>query len=758
MPTLPIIASRPEKDIDSIRSRWNAANLPLVYGISNTKWPTNSEDALIAVTSITDSDGFAQINFVNTDILKRDWVEITGTTNNNGIFQVRAALPTFIILDTPFIENDSGFAQRYYQNYTTLIQVYAGIAPAHEHAATDPISLIGTIEQRPDTNNITLADVHEYVKNKMNTDYNESQASWPNDLNGWTDFYIAWAERFDDSDGTTVTNETSIFTNDTDIDGIIYLHAVQSALQFGSDRGGNMFDHVVFDSTGAYYDASALFMTFFERLKIIDYNNFNVSIILDMNAEYPNLNIIRLEVTEFDKSGSTLGSTITAILRQDYGLYRIDLAGITFQGDTNYIEIVLLDSLNIELSETKTIDIDVECFSGLLQPSEFSAAVVSSFSIVLFWTDNSPGETPTGYEIWRGTSFGNLVLVDTTTSLNTYLDIGLDASTEYFYKVRSLSGDEKGPFSSEDSATTNAFAIQWTPRSAATAVQWFDLAYSRPLDRWCAVSATTTTAMTSDDGGVTWTEQTGLGAGGSFFIGIVWSDLESQFVAVGGGTTKVVTSPDGITWTSRTGVSANWQKVAHNGFDLYVSVSASANRIQSSPNGIDWTVRTAAAAEGWHDVAYSPSLDLWCAVAATPSLASVAIMTSVNGIDWISRTAPNTNSMESIVWVEALSLFVVTCTTGVGNRIHTSVNGIDWISRTSAADNQWFGLAFGNGGFAAVANSGTLDRAMDSVNGTSGWNTRTTEDSTWLAVRSDGTIWVAVANSGANRVMTGVRI
>ena len=37
-----------------------------------------------------------------------------------------------------------------------------------------------------------------------------------------------------------------------------------------------------------------------------------------------------------------------------------------------------------------------------------------------------------------------------------------------------------------------------------------------------------------------------------------------------------------------------------------------------------------------------------------------------------------------------------------------------WTSRTSAADNQWFGVTYGNGLFVAVAASGTGNRVMTS--------------------------------------------
>jgi len=39
-------------------------------------------------------------------------------------------------------------------------------------------------------------------------------------------------------------------------------------------------------------------------------------------------------------------------------------------------------------------------------------------------------------------------------------------------------------------------------------------------------------------------------------------------------------------------------------------------------------------------------------------------------------------------------------------------NRCNWTARTSAADNDWFGVTYGNGGFVSVASTGTGDQAM----------------------------------------------
>ncbi|MCW3119951.1 MAG: C-terminal target protein, partial [Chitinophagaceae bacterium] len=59
-------------------------------------------------------------------------------------------------------------------------------------------------------------------------------------------------------------------------------------------------------------------------------------------------------------------------------------------------------------------------------------------------------------------------------------------------------------------------------------------------------------------------------------------------------------------------------------------------------------------------------------------------------------------------------LFVAVASSGTGNRVMTSPDGIVWTIRSSAADNTWTSVTYANGLFVAVANSGTGNRAMTS--------------------------------------------
>src|SRR2546426_670049 len=79
-------------------------------------------------------------------------------------------------------------------------------------------------------------------------------------------------------------------------------------------------------------------------------------------------------------------------------------------------------------------------FSANTPPSDAGAAPVSASQINVSWTDNTPNET--GFEVHRSTTGpdGTYEALSPPTAANvtTYSDMGLTASTQYCYKVRSL--------------------------------------------------------------------------------------------------------------------------------------------------------------------------------------------------------------------------------------------------------------------------------------------------------------------------------
>lgn len=737
---LPVIDSRPEKTINNVLSRWNAANLPMIYDISNTKWPTNTEDAQVNFIVVSDNDGFARFATGVAGIADvKGWVTISGSTLYDGIHQVTGTTAAGLnyILNTPFIATDTGQIQKYYQNYTLLIRVNAGIDPGHTHAATKPIELIGTIEQRPDsTTGITLVDVKKYVKNKLNFNYDESQASFPNDLNAWADFYIAVAERFDAVVDGLVVDSVSVFTNDAEgvYSDIIFLKAAASSLPFGYPFGGNLGEYVIDDVP---YFNIAKWMSDFLRAKIIDNSNFNVSIIAQQTP-------FDIEIKEFDVSGTLILTTLETISDEDYGLYRVSPT-IGFQALTSFFTIQAQILGGNITSELFTVDVDNDC--GVTAPAaatNLAAVTASASQIDLTWTDNTGGLA--SYQVFRGTVSGSLVLVATLGIVTSYSDTGLLSNTEFFYEVRGFIGSSFGAFSNEASDTTDVVPFVWTSRTSAVNSNWADVMFAEGLYVAVAVGGGGDRVQTSPDG-ITWTGRTAAEANG-------WQAIAydgSQFAAcAGSGANRIMTSPDGITWTARAASAAiNWKGIAF-GNSIWVAVGTASPFAMSSSDAITWTSR-AGQSQTWNDVVFAEGIFV--------AVGDSGVMTSPDGITWTSRTQSAALQWQSIA--HGNGLFVAVANDGgAGSGVMTSPNGIDWTTQSQATSKTWFNVTFGDGdesgtGFVALADTGiSSERCMTSPDGITWTTVAPTADVLWNALGFGNDLFVALS-SGTTDAMTG---
>lgn len=111
------------------------------------------------------------------------------------------------------------------------------------------------------------------------------------------------------------------------------------------------------------------------------------------------------------------------------------------------------------------------------------------------------------------------------------------------------------------------------------------------------------------------------------------------------------------------------------GLFVVFSNGGSADECVTSPDGITWTNRTIAS-QTWWDVAYSPALDLWCAVGGS---AGPVIYTSPDGITWTSRTSTHPgNSLRGVAWGGGYFVAV-----GDSGDIERSTDGVTWSAATT---------------------------------------------------------------------------
>lgn len=209
---------------------------------------------------------------------------------------------------------------------------------------------------------------------------------------------------------------------------------------------------------------------------------------------------------------------------------------------------------------------------------------------------------------------------------------------------------------------------------------------------------------------------------------------------------------------------------------IYCAVAASGtHRVMTSPDSTTWTVRTAASASAWQAVEWSADLNLFVAVGTNVA------MTSPDGIIWTSRTI-GAFDWKSVVWCSGtMQKFVAVA----GNRIATSTDGITWSDYNSSTisvnlvgsaayspslDKVLVTIAAGSGGIATSSTG--LTGSWTAVTNLFGlgagilgacWSTAL---SLWVVVGSnvighspDGTTWTqgtSPANTAWNRVTEGV--
>lgn len=155
---------------------------------------------------------------------------------------------------------------------------------------------------------------------------------------------------------------------------------------------------------------------------------------------------------------------------------------------------------------------------------------------------------------------------------------------------------------------------------------------------------------------------------------------------------------------------------------------------------------TAPTAVAYRDIAWSSSLNLFCAVGAAGT-----IVTSPDGITWTARTSGTAYDLLGVCWAAGLGLFVA-CgndSGGFNAEVRTSPDGITWTQRYTAANPPALNGVATNAAGTTVIAFGTAGLILSSTNGTS-WTSRTSQFSTTAILQAawNGSLFVAVGGSG----------
>jgi hypothetical protein len=305
---------------------WSAVHNPIVYRLKNDRWPVpaSSVYTLRNIISFSNVNGYTQITasgVIHFALAAGFYLEIAtaNTASVNGVYRVVSTPSTSVaVLDLVYSSSydfGNGTIRVSNHNYNIHVQIYAGIESGHIWEPLKPMELAATLKFIPDQNNEVQFSIHEVLKAYINQRNGLLLASLPNNIDAWTNFYIAYAESFDGLDFA--------FTTDSFV-GI----AVNAKMPFKNRYGGLMVD---------YLDT---FLTLFETPMIFGGCS-------DADACYFDVSFITEELSanntlkkEWYSNGVLSQTTLQNIAQVGEGLYRVQIEDILCDNDRVDISLI----------------------------------------------------------------------------------------------------------------------------------------------------------------------------------------------------------------------------------------------------------------------------------------------------------------------------------------------------------------------------------------------------------------------------------
>lgn len=334
---------------------WQCVHLPIVYKLKSTIWPTNSDDTARSITSFSNYNGYTYIN-ASGDIkatgvaASLEQVILSGTSVD-GVYKI---IQWFS--DTNFVINlaysagnvlSTGSVQYYYYNYCAIVRVFAGIPSGHTWEFKKEYEQVAEIQLIPDQQGVVTVNISDFIKKKIEVIKNNALLyTLPNNIDAWCNFYISYAESYDDSNGYTVETYTSSFISDqSNFEG----YAVNAKLPFKSKYSGHLSEYV----SGLTSNTRQGWLTVFDSPTLFVGKYFDISYINNSASSGSYIkrqvyvrNVLKEEFIDTQSDG-------------DQGVYRYVIEQSGWSEDR--IDITLYNSSNVQLSETLTITVNQDC-------------------------------------------------------------------------------------------------------------------------------------------------------------------------------------------------------------------------------------------------------------------------------------------------------------------------------------------------------------------------------------------------------------
>lgn len=261
-------------------------HLPIVYKLSNTLWPTNTADTVRTISTVTDSANYCALA-LSGDIkatgsaAELEFIKVTGSGSSgrlDGIYQIVNYTndTTFVISLAYTSANDTDLTgasiQYYYNNYCIRVQIYGGLPSTHLYEVVKPIALISEVKMIPDDDGIVILSINDILKSDINNRNELLLGTLPNNIDFWTNFYISYAESYDDSDGSVLSTFTSSYTSD---EANFLGMAINAKLPFKSINSGHMSEYIINND-------ESKFLTLFDKPVVFEDQYFDISFISDV--------------------------------------------------------------------------------------------------------------------------------------------------------------------------------------------------------------------------------------------------------------------------------------------------------------------------------------------------------------------------------------------------------------------------------------------------------------------------------------------